>query len=356
MLKMKYFVTCCLLILTACKVQAQIGGNYIYQFLNLPASARITALGGNLITVKDDDVALAIANPAALNSKMHNQISFSQDFHPSGINFGSLNYARHFKNWHGTTIQGGVQYISYGTMQQTTPEGNVLGDFKASEYLINLGVARSFSEYLSLGVNWKTIMSYLGGYSSYGMAFDLAAMYSDTASRVNVTLLMKNMGFQMTQYSPTSGREILPFEIQLGFSQRMKHAPFRYSIIAHQLQRWNVRYDDPALRDARNIFGETQEPSNSKFKDGVDNFFRHLIFNVEALLGKREVLRLRIGYNYMHAREMRISNLRGLAGFTFGFGVKVSRLRIDYGFGAYHFAGSAHHFTLSTNLNEWIKK
>lgn len=305
--------------------------------------------------MKDDDVALTIANPAALNARMHNQISFSQDIHPSGINFGSLNYAYHLKNWHETTLQGGLQYISYGKMQQTTPEGNIIGEFKANEYLINLGIARDFSDKLSLGANWKTIMSYLGAYSSYGMAFDLAAMYSDTASRTNVTLLMRNIGFQMSKYSPTSGREVLPFEIQLGFSQRMKHAPFRYSIIAHQLQRWNLRYNDPLLNDSRNIFGE-EEKSNSKFKDGVDNFFRHFIFNIEALFGKREVLRLRVGYNYMHAREMSVNGLRGLAGFTFGFGVKVSKFRFDYGFGSYHFAGSAHHFTLSTNLNEWVKK
>ena len=67
---------------------AQVGGDNVYEFLNLSASARITGLGGNLITVKDDDVALAYANPATLNSRMHQAISFNYNFHVADINNG----------------------------------------------------------------------------------------------------------------------------------------------------------------------------------------------------------------------------------------------------------------------------
>ena len=56
---------------------AQIGGSKVYEFLNLPASARITALGGKHITVRDDDLSLALGNPAALNDTMHNQLTFN---------------------------------------------------------------------------------------------------------------------------------------------------------------------------------------------------------------------------------------------------------------------------------------
>ena len=56
--------------------QVPIGGKNVYEFLNLSPSARVTALGGNLITVKDDDVALAFQNPSALNASFstHNFI------------------------------------------------------------------------------------------------------------------------------------------------------------------------------------------------------------------------------------------------------------------------------------------
>ena len=54
--------------------QAPIGGEHVYEFLNLSQSARVTGLGGHLITVKDDDVALAFGNPAVLNPSMDQQL------------------------------------------------------------------------------------------------------------------------------------------------------------------------------------------------------------------------------------------------------------------------------------------
>jgi hypothetical protein len=69
-------------------LQAQFGGRYLYKFVNLPSSARIAALGGNLITVMDDDVNLAFANPALLNPEMHQQIAFNHSFHFESISHG----------------------------------------------------------------------------------------------------------------------------------------------------------------------------------------------------------------------------------------------------------------------------
>jgi hypothetical protein len=354
MSNIKYFIGLSLAFSFALSANAQLGGNYIYQFLQLSPSARVTALGGNLITVRDAEVALAYSNPALLNAKMHHSISFSQDIHPAGISFGNLSYGYHVDKW-ATTMQGGIQYINYGSFKETTPEGNIIGEFRASEYAINLGAGRNFSEQLSMGVNMKTIFSQLGGYNSIGLAFDAAAMYEDTAKRISLTMVFRNMGVQLSRYHANGARELLPFEIQLGFAHRLKYVPVRFSIIAQQLQRWNIRYDDPALRDANNLFGTTDTTTTNTFANGVDNFFRHFIFNVELLLGKTEALRIRLGYNHLRGAELRVRDLRSLGGFTAGVGIKISRFRLDYGFGSYHFAGSAHHFTLSTNINEWIK-
>ena len=52
---------------------AQIGGNGVYQVLNVTPSARIAALGGNLITAYDRDVNIGFQNPAMLNKQMDKQ-------------------------------------------------------------------------------------------------------------------------------------------------------------------------------------------------------------------------------------------------------------------------------------------
>jgi hypothetical protein len=79
------------------KTDAQVGGEHIYEFLNHSNSARVTGLAGNLITVKDDDVALAYSNPSLLNAEMHQELTFNYNFHLSDISNGYFGYAHHLK-------------------------------------------------------------------------------------------------------------------------------------------------------------------------------------------------------------------------------------------------------------------
>ena len=94
----------------------------------------------------------------------------------------------------------------------------------------------------------------------------------------------------------------------------------------------------------------------SDFSQGVENFFKHLTFGGEFLIGKKEGLMLRLGYNYQHHQELSVVNLRSLAGFSAGVGVNVKSFIIDYGFEVYHQAGSTKHLGLRVNLNDLKKK
>ena len=52
---------------------SQVGGESIYNFLNVPTSARQAALGGKVITILDD-VNQGIWNPSTINLEMDNQL------------------------------------------------------------------------------------------------------------------------------------------------------------------------------------------------------------------------------------------------------------------------------------------
>jgi hypothetical protein len=80
------------LILYSHSLWSQIGGRRSFEFLRLPSSARISALGGNIIATIDDDVNLAMANPASLNEKTNNAIALNYNFHFAGINNGHAAY------------------------------------------------------------------------------------------------------------------------------------------------------------------------------------------------------------------------------------------------------------------------
>ncbi len=330
-------------------LSAQIGGDDVYTFLNLSNSARITALGGNLITVRDDDVNLAYNNPAALNSLMDKSIAFNHNLRLAGIQNGYLGYGHHVNPWN-TTFHGGVQYITYGDFVGADIFGNEEATFDAAEYAITLGAGRQLNERIAAGANLKMISSQFESYNSTGLVGDLSLMYFDTSKMSNFTFLIKNIGGQLTSYREEN-RETTPFDIQIGYSKRLRHLPFRFSIIYHNLQRWNILYDDPNLTESNPLFGNSDEQNEV----GVffDNLARHLIFNGEFLFGKKENFRLRFAYNHLKHAELTPDNIRSLAGFSFGLGIRVFKFRIDYGREIVHLAGNTNHFSISTNINEF---
>lgn len=338
---------------------AQIGGNSTYEFLRLPNSARITSLGGSLITVRDGDLALAFANPAALNAAMHQKVTFNQSVYMGGTTYGYLAYGHSLtKLKTPITLHGGLHYISYGKFKNTDPTGLAMGESRAAEFAINIGAGVEVSKYLSVGANWKTILSYLGSYSSTGMGFDISTMYNDTAKNIALTVAFKNIGTQFSTYARNKNMEPIPFDLQIGFAHKLKYIPLRFSVILHNIQRWGIVYDDPNKANQQALFTDGLQQNTSNAGKVVDDVFRHLIFNVELLFGKKgkpEVLRIAAGYNHQRRGELGLKKLNNLSGFSFGLGIRIKKFQIDYGFGSYHLAGAAHHFGLTVSLSELLK-
>jgi branched-subunit amino acid transport protein len=333
--------------------QAQIGGSHVYEFLNFSPSARVTALGGSLITVQDDDHSLAYDNPALLNKSMHQGIAFNHNFHLAGIQNGYAAYAHHIDKIE-TTFTVGMQYVDYGDFIGTDEFGNETSGFNANELALTIGAGRKLYDKVSVGANLKLISSTLEAFNSYGISLDLGAYYEDPEKRITAAFVVKNFGTQLSTYRE-GVRESIPFEIQFGVSKRLENLPFRFSIIAHKLETPNLNYDNPAQVEERLFFGEEPQ-QQSNFNAWLDNIFKHLIFNGEFLIGKKENFRLRIGYNHFVKKELSVQNFRSLAGFSGGFGFKINRFRLDYGLGVYHLGGSLNHLTISTNIREFRKK
>lgn len=346
-----FFITLLLLLLHLPALAQVSGGNSVYNFINLPTSARVTGAGGNLITVRDADLSLAYHNPALLNYKMHDRAVMSITPYMAGIKQGYLGYARHYDSI-ATTFQAGLQFISYGTMAGRDETNTNIGDFSAGEFALTLGAGRQWDRY-SYGVNYKLIYSRLGDYTSVGNSFDFAAAYDDTAKRFTATVLLTNVGFQFTPYYKGS-RESLPLDLQIGFSKRLKYVPFRISLVVHNLTKWNIYYDDPDLAtNDGNLFGDTTE-SDKKVGQFFDNFARHLIVGGELYLGK--VMWINFAYNHQRRAELAASVRPGLAGLSFGFGLNIKQFSISMGRARYHAKQASTTITLGVNINQLQKK
>ena len=66
--------------------------------------------------------------------------------------------------------------------------------------------------------------------------------------------------------------------------------------------------------------------------------------------------KIRGGYNVQRRYELKNDSYMGFTGFSWGVGIKLYNLEIDYSRSTYHIYGSPNYFTISTNLNNIFKK
>ena len=336
-----------LFLLLLCQIAlAQKGGESTYSFLGLANAARVAALGGEVVSLRDGDINMVFHNPALLTYEMHNNLSLNYVNYFAGVNYGYASYAYSVSDI--GNFGAGMHYVNYGTFDRTDELGNIQGTFKASEYALNLFYSRSFLDSaLTAGVNLKPIFSSLEQYTSFGLAVDLGVSYHLSSSLTTFGLVLKNMGAQITSY--TANRESLPFEIQAGITQGLAHAPFRFTLTFQHLERWDLSYT--LQNDDVSFSGEDSETSG--FDVFADNLMRHVVLGTEFLIGKN--FHVDLGYNYKRRKEMMVNARPGMVGFSAGFGFRVSKFHFSFGRASYHLAGGTSHFSLTTNLSEFYR-
>lgn len=336
-----------LFLLLLCQIAlAQKGGESTYSFLGLANAARVAALGGEVVSLRDGDINMVFHNPALLTYEMHNNLSLNYVNYFAGVNFGYASYAYSVSDI--GNFGAGMHYVNYGTFDRTDELGNIQGTFKASEYALNLFYSRSFLDSaLTAGVNLKPIFSSLEQYTSFGLAVDLGVSYHLSSSLTTFGLVLKNMGAQITSY--TANRESLPFEIQAGITQGLAHAPFRFTLTFQHLERWDLSY---TLQDDDVSFSGG-DSETSGFDAFADNLMRHVVLGTEFLIGKN--FHVDLGYNYKRRKEMMVNARPGMVGFSAGFGFRVSKFHFSFGRASYHLAGGTSHFSLTTNLSEFYR-
>lgn len=337
-----------MLFVLALPLSAQKGGESVYSFLTLTNSARVAALGGEVVSIRDNDLNLVFHNPALLNPFVHNHLTLNYVNYFAGVNFGYASYAQHREGI--GSFAAGMHYVDYGTFTGTDELGEETGTFRAAEYALNLVYARNFLDStLTAGINLKPVFSGFEQYTSWGLALDLGINYFIPRTLTSLGFVTKNLGTQLSTYAST--REKLPFEMQFGITQGLAHAPFRFSVIYQNLERWDLTYETGG-EDGNDVFGT--EVQQGKFDVFGDQLMRHLVFGIEFLLG--ENFHLDLGYNYKRRQEMKITEKPGMVGFSWGFGFRVSKFHIAYGRSSYHLAGGTNHFSLTTNLSDFYRK
>ncbi len=333
-------------------VRAQIGGKRSFYMLDMPVSARATSQGSIYSVAYIKDASLTPGNPALLNKDLHKRMTLSFVPYFGGAPFASFHYIHSFKF---ATLQFGTSFMNYGKLIRYDELGNDLGRFSANDIVLYSGIGTSYKERFKFGLNQKLVFSQIESYSSIAMAFDFSGMYVGKNELFSANLMLTNIGFQMKTYTKGKGKqELLPMDVRFGISQTFKKLPFRINITAYNFTRWDIRYDDPNfIVNNENPFGESKkEPKKAAIF--FDNLFRHLIIGGEFDIKK--VFHFGLAYNHLRRQELKMTQRAGLAGFSFGLGLHIKRIGVDYAYGKLTPAGNLHHITLQINLGERIKR
>lgn len=320
---------------------SQVGGQSVYQFLNMMTSPRQAALGGKVITIYDYDVNQPIFNPAVINPDMDNQLSANYGNYFGEVSYGTGAYAYTWDR-RVQTLHVGVSYVNYGTFEGRDEIGNLTGDFTGSEGALSLGYAYNIPwTDIYLGANLKLISSTLESYHSFGAALDFGAIYIDDRNDINIALAIRNAGTQITTYAGTN--EKLPLEIIAGISQELEHVPLRWHITIENLQQWNVAFSNPVYSE-QNLDGQVTQDKPSS----INNALRHVIIGAE--LFPQKSFNIRVGYNFRRGQELKLEEQRTFAGLSAGIGIKMGNLRFNYSYSRFTTAGSTNLFGLMINL------
>jgi hypothetical protein len=338
---MKIFRILFIILLFPCLLFSQVGGESVYKFLNISTSAKQTALGGKTITLIDD-INQPLWNPSVINENLDNLLAVNYSSYLSGINIGSVAFAKRVNRRFGT-LHGSIKYINYGSLIEADESGNITGNFSASDIAVSMGYAINLPKTnLYLGASVKLINSSISNYSSTGIAADIGLLYNNPYKPFVVTLVVRNIGTQISSFDDKL--EKLPLEVMLGGSYQLENVPIKWHLTIDNLQQWNVSVSNPS-NQVSDIEGNITEEKISFF----NNALRHFVVGVE--LFPESAINLRLGYNFRKSQEYKLQNVRTFGGISFGFGLKMNNFKLNYAYSKVHTATNVSTFSLQINLD-----
>lgn len=313
-----------------------------YNFLNVPASARVYGLGGVNISNIDGDINSIDQNPALLGPEFEMQAGINYMRYIGGSNFAGVHYGNRAGD-HGAWAVG-LQYYGYGEMKETDVTGSVLGSFSPKDMSFSGTYSHDITDRLRGGATLKMLYSSYAEYTAFAIATDLGINYYDAERDLSLSVVLANLGGQVKRFDQSYDR--LPVDLRLGWTKSFGALPIRFSITAWNLTRWKMPYYKVAS-------GADGDQSSLEVKDSFgSNLFRHLVFAADFV--PSEKFHIGIGYNYKTRTDMSTYSRSFLSGFSIGAGLQVKSFGIGVAFAQPHTGATTLLFNLSANITELL--
>ncbi|MBQ9669247.1 MAG: type IX secretion system protein PorQ [Prevotella sp.] len=279
-----------------------------FNFLRLPVSAHVAALGGDNISITDDDASLVFHNPALISYSSDRTMNLNMMTYMQGTVTASASYLRAVGERGTWSAQ--ARFISYGEMKETTYMGEQTGTFGAKDIAVGGTFSYGLLDHLSGGITAKLVASYIGHYNSLAAAVDLGLNYM-AENDWSISAVARNLGGQLTAYEDDFER--MPLDVQVGVTKRLTGSPLRFSATLVRLNDWQY------------------------------GLGKHLVVGADLMLGDQ--FYVAAGYNPMRASEMKIASGDGEsshgAALSFGAGMMLERLKLNVAYAKYHVSASS---------------
>jgi len=279
-----------------------------FTFLRLPVSAHVAALGGDNISIAEDDASLIFHNPALLQMVSDRTLNLNMMTYMQGTVTGSASFVRTVGERGTWGVSG--RYMDYGSLREMNTQGEQTGTFGARDIAVGGTFSYGLSDYFSGGITAKLMASYIANYSSLAAGIDLGLNYFDEEREISVSAVVRNLGGQLTAYEDDFER--IPLDLQLGVSKQLG-APFRVSATLIRLNDWQY---------------------------GIGH---HLVLGADLMLGSQ--FYVAAGYNALRSKEMKIADSEGEsahgAGLSIGGGLQLERMKLHVAYAKYHVSASS---------------
>lgn len=299
--RIPFFIVCAVL-LAPNPAMAQ-----VYRFLNLPASPRLAALGGQPVSLPDASAAMAHANPAYLASSHHRQFTSSIARQVGDITLGYAAFAYDLPRL--GTLSAAVRYAGYGSLTERDATGQALATFGAYDMAATLGYATSVGSALRYGLSLNLIRSDYTHAASTAWSVSGGLLYTLPEQLGTIGVALLNAGNQFSGFNDT--REPLPFDVRAGYSRKLLYLPLRLTFTGNRLHDWDIPVAE------------------------------HLELGGEFLFSESFIVR--IGYNHQAHEDLKTDNRIDLSGVGVGVGLRIKGVRIDMSRTSQSVVGPIHH-------------
>lgn len=281
----------------------------VYNFLRLPVSAHAAALGGDNITLTEDDASLVFSNPALITGVSDKTIGLNFMTYMAGSTTASASFVRAWGERATWGVMG--QYMDYGTIHGRTIDNIDTGDESARDIMLGGTLAYNLTDRLAGGVSLKMIQSSLAGYNSMAIAADLGLNWYDPDRDLSLSATVRNLGGQISAYEDDFER--LPLDLAIGVSKRLLGSPLRLSATMARLNDWH------------------------------GPLFNHISVGADAII--KNLGYIALGYNFRRADEMKIAEGDGesahMAGLSIGAGLQLERIKVHVAWAKYHVSSTS---------------